>query len=75
MARGIVFDPLRLKGEVGWILRDLKALLEEFGLLPWTENSQGSRCQDRKEVVVHVSQGNCVGGMIDREGNAQPQEQ
>lgn len=39
MARGSGVDPERLKGEVGWILRDLKALLEEFGLLPWTEQS------------------------------------
>lgn len=54
-------DPERLKGEVGWILRDLKALLEEFGLLLWTEQS-GPRClagQDRKKVVTGMSQGDC----------------
>lgn len=35
-------DPEGLKGEVGWILRDLRALLEEFGLLPWTQQSGAS---------------------------------
>lgn len=42
MARGSRVDPERLKGEVGWILRDLKALLEEFGLHLWTEQSGAS---------------------------------
>lgn len=60
-------DPERLKGTAGGVWSP-----------PMDGAVKGSRClagQNRKEVVTRVSQGNCVGGMIDREGNAQPQEQ